>query len=68
MTEGNGKVTMNDDEWLADRFESHRTHLQPALINGAVGVITIADGQPVSVMAFTISHGQIVEIDLLADA
>jgi len=43
-------------------------HLErPALINGAAGLVVFADGQPVSVMAFTITRGKIVEIDILAD-
>jgi RNA polymerase sigma factor (sigma-70 family) len=40
---------------------------RPALINGAVGVVVAADGRPLSVMAFTVSDGRIVAIDVLAD-
>jgi RNA polymerase sigma factor (sigma-70 family) len=36
----------------------------PALINGAVGAVTAADGRPVSLMAFTITGGKIAVIDL----
>ncbi len=39
----------------------------PALVNGAAGVVSAADGQPMSVMSFTITHGKIVAIDILAD-
>ena len=39
----------------------------PALVNGAAGVVNTADGQPVSVMSFTITRGKIVAIDILAD-
>jgi RNA polymerase sigma-70 factor, ECF subfamily len=42
--------------------------IKPALINGAVGVVTTRDGQPFSVGAFTVRHGRIVEMDWLADA
>jgi RNA polymerase sigma factor (sigma-70 family) len=42
--------------------------MKPALINGAVGVVTERDGQPFSVGAFTVRHGRIVEMDWLADA
>jgi RNA polymerase sigma-70 factor (ECF subfamily) len=38
-----------------------------ALVNGAAGVVNTADGQPVSVMSFTITRGKIVAIDILAD-
>jgi RNA polymerase sigma-70 factor, ECF subfamily len=46
--------------WLA-RFA------QPALVNGAAGVIVAPGGRPFSVMGFTITGGRIVEIDILAD-
>jgi len=41
--------------------------MKPALINGAVGVVTTRDGQPFSVGAFTVRNGRIVEMDWLAD-
>jgi RNA polymerase sigma factor (sigma-70 family) len=41
---------------------------QPALVNGAAGVVSRdPDGRPFSVMGFTVSGGRIVEIDILAD-
>jgi RNA polymerase sigma-70 factor (ECF subfamily) len=42
-------------------------YTQPALINGVPGLVTASDGQPTTVMAFTIRDGRIIEIDLLAD-
>jgi RNA polymerase sigma-70 factor (ECF subfamily) len=39
-----------------------------ALINGSAGVVSIRDGEPFSVGAFTVAGGKIVEIDILADA
>ncbi|MFD0200128.1 MULTISPECIES: sigma factor-like helix-turn-helix DNA-binding protein [Saccharothrix] len=41
---------------------------RPALVNGAAGVVVVADGRPLSVMAFTVSGGRIVAIDVLADS
>jgi RNA polymerase sigma factor (sigma-70 family) len=41
--------------------------VQPALINGAVGMVSTRDGQPFSVGGFTIRGRRIVEIDILAD-
>ena len=41
--------------------------LHPALINGAVGVVITLDGQPFSVLAFTIVNDKIVEIDGIRD-
>ncbi len=41
---------------------------RPALVNGAVGIVSRGpDGQLLSIMGFTIAHGKIVEIDILAD-
>ena len=39
----------------------------PALINGAVGVVTAADGRPVTLVAFTITGAKIGAIDLIDD-
>jgi RNA polymerase sigma-70 factor (ECF subfamily) len=36
-------------------------------VNGTPGVVIASGGQPYSVVAFTIRHGKIVEIDILAD-
>jgi RNA polymerase sigma-70 factor, ECF subfamily len=38
-----------------------------ALVNGAAGVVSERDGKPVSVGAFTIKDGKIVECDFLVD-
>jgi RNA polymerase sigma-70 factor (ECF subfamily) len=40
---------------------------RPALINGAVGAVTMRDGRPFSVAAATVRDGKIVELDFLAD-
>lgn len=39
----------------------------PALVNGAVGVISAAEGRPIVLMAFTITGAKIVAIDLIDD-
>jgi RNA polymerase sigma factor (sigma-70 family) len=41
--------------------------MQPVLINGAAGVVSILDGQPFSIGGVTVRGGKIVEIDILAD-
>ena len=41
--------------------------MYPALINGAVGVVTTRRGEPFSVGGVTVRGGKIVEIDILAD-
>ncbi|WP_406406693.1 sigma-70 family RNA polymerase sigma factor [Streptomyces sp. NBC_01643] len=40
---------------------------RPALINGAAGVVVVAHGRPLSVMAFTVTDGRTVAIDVLSD-
>src|SRR4051812_25340082 len=41
--------------------------IRPALVNGAVGGVTLRDGRPFSVGAFTVRGGKIVELDFIAD-
>ncbi|GAA0399705.1 RNA polymerase sigma factor SigJ [Streptomyces luteireticuli] len=40
---------------------------RPALVNGAAGVVATVDGEPFSVLAFTIARGRVVELDILTD-
>ena len=40
---------------------------RPALVNGAAGVVVVTDERPFAVLAFTVSHGKIVEINVLSD-
>ncbi|MEV6981584.1 hypothetical protein AB0M95_10055 [Sphaerisporangium sp. NPDC051017] len=40
---------------------------RPVLVNGAAGVVVAAEGRPLSVMAFTVTNGKIVGVDVLAD-
>jgi RNA polymerase sigma-70 factor, ECF subfamily len=41
---------------------------RPAVVNGTAGIVAFAsDGQPFSVVAFTVRLGRIIEIDVLAD-
>ena len=40
---------------------------RPALVNGAAGIVSFLNGQPFSVLGFTVTGGKIVEIDILAD-
>jgi len=41
--------------------------MQPALVNGAVGLVSTRDGEPFSVGGFTIMDRKIVAMDILAD-
>jgi RNA polymerase sigma factor (sigma-70 family) len=40
---------------------------RPALVNGAVGMVTVVDGRTVSVMAVTVRDGRITGLDIIAD-
>jgi RNA polymerase sigma-70 factor (ECF subfamily) len=41
--------------------------VRPAIVNGVAGVVVAPGGRPVSIMAFTVRGGRIVEIDSIAD-
>jgi RNA polymerase sigma-70 factor (ECF subfamily) len=41
--------------------------IRPVLVNGAAGGVQTVRGRPVSVLGFTVSHGKITEIDVMAD-
>ncbi len=48
-------------------FDQPAPRVRPVLVNGAAGVVVTVSGQPFAVMAFTVSGGRIVEIDVLVD-
>ncbi len=52
---------------VAKTFSGRAQAAQPALVNGAAGLVWAPGGQPRVVFAFTIVRGRIVEIDLVAD-
>ena len=52
---------------VAQTFAGRARVAQPALVDGAVGLVWAPGGQPRVVFALTIAGGKIVAIDLLAD-
>ncbi len=52
---------------VANIFSGRARAAQPALVNGAVGLVWAPRGRPRVVFGFTITRGKIVEIDMLAD-
>ncbi|GAA1543555.1 RNA polymerase sigma factor SigJ [Streptomyces albidochromogenes] len=48
-------------------FSRFSPYARPALVNGAVGLVTAVDGRTFSVMHFTLRDGRIAEINILAD-
>ncbi|HEV8534308.1 MAG TPA: sigma-70 family RNA polymerase sigma factor [Candidatus Limnocylindria bacterium] len=53
---------------VAKTFAGRAQIAQPALVNGAVGLVWAAGGRPRVVFGFTITRGKIVEIELVADS
>ena len=52
---------------MAEQFSGRARAAQPALVNGVAGAVWAPGGEPRVVFGFTITHGKIVAIDLLAD-
>lgn len=48
-------------------FQRLARFAQPALVNGAAGLVTVAGQRAFAVLGFTIARNKIVEIDILAD-
>ncbi|MFJ2033031.1 hypothetical protein [Streptosporangium sp. NPDC087985] len=48
-------------------FSRFARFARPVLVNGAAGLLTAPDGQPISVVGFTVRRGRIAGIDILAD-
>jgi RNA polymerase sigma-70 factor (ECF subfamily) len=51
----------------AATFTRFAPFVRPALVNGAAGVVVVADGRPLSVMGFVVVAGRIAAIDVVAD-
>jgi RNA polymerase sigma factor (sigma-70 family) len=62
-----GAAAVAEQVLAAGGFSRLAQLARPALVNGAAGVVMAAGGRPVAVVGFTVRHGRIVEIDILAD-
>jgi RNA polymerase sigma-70 factor (ECF subfamily) len=51
----------------ASAFQQLGVEIRPALVNGAVGTVTLRDGRPFTIVGFTIRNRRIVEMDIVAD-
>ena len=49
------------------QFAQLAPYRRPVVVNGAAGVLVVREGRPLSLSAFTVRGGRIVEIDILAD-
>jgi hypothetical protein len=52
---------------VAETFSGRARAAQPALVNGAAGLVGAPGGRPRVVFGFTITRGRITAIDLVAD-
>jgi RNA polymerase sigma factor (sigma-70 family) len=52
---------------VAEAFSGRARAARPALVNGAVGAVWAPRGRPRVVFGFTVAHGKIARIDMLAD-
>jgi RNA polymerase sigma-70 factor (ECF subfamily) len=52
---------------VAETFSGRARVAKPALLGGTIGAAWVAGGVPRVVFSFTVEHGKIVAIDLLAD-
>jgi RNA polymerase sigma factor (sigma-70 family) len=71
-TEGTGRVVRGAEAVAAQVIAFSSTAradrvVQPALVNGVAGFVSLERGQPRSVMGFVIQRGRIVEITVFAD-
>jgi RNA polymerase sigma-70 factor (ECF subfamily) len=67
---------MDEREWLADRFEANRAPevfagrawtAQLAFLGGAVGLVWAPGARPRVAFEFTITHGRVAGIEMVAD-
>ena len=48
-------------------FASLAYEVRRALVNGAPGVVTLANGKPYAILGFTVARAKIVEMNILTD-
>jgi RNA polymerase sigma-70 factor, ECF subfamily len=48
-------------------YRTFASAARPAIVNGTPGLLVAPRGRPIAVIGFTIRHGRIAEIDLVAD-
>jgi RNA polymerase sigma-70 factor (ECF subfamily) len=52
---------------VLERGSGFAPFARPAIVNGAAGLVVAPAAKPIAVVGFTIEHGRIVAIDLIAD-
>ena len=64
---GGGAAEVRGAAEVAQMFSGRARAAQPALVNGAPGLVWAMDGQPRVAFTFTIMDGDIVAIEMIAD-
>jgi RNA polymerase sigma factor (sigma-70 family) len=62
-----GAAAVAEQTLTAGGFARLARMAQPALVNGAAGVVFAAGGRPFAVVGFTVRQGRVAEIDIFAD-
>ncbi len=65
---GGGSSEVRGAAAVARSFAGRARAAQPALVNGAAGLVWAPGGRPRVVFSFTVARGKIVEIAMIADA
>jgi RNA polymerase sigma-70 factor (ECF subfamily) len=67
LVQGAAAVARQAVEGFRQAFGRPGAVLHPVLVNGAAGVVVTLDGQPFTVMSFTIVDGKVTGIDAISD-
>ena len=67
MVRGAADVARQSGRGMKSVLARADTQIQPALVNGAAGVIVTIAGKAVTIMGFTFADGRIVEINSISD-
>ena len=67
LVQGAAAVARQAVEGFRQAFGRPGAVLHPVLVNGAAGVVVTLDGQPLTVMSFTIVDGKVTGIDAISD-
>jgi RNA polymerase sigma-70 factor, ECF subfamily len=67
LVHGAAAVARQAVEGFRQAFGRPGAVLHPVLVNGAAGVVVTLDGQPLTVMSFTIADGKVTGIDAISD-
>jgi RNA polymerase sigma factor (sigma-70 family) len=67
LVRGSSAVARQAVKGFRQMFGNPAVELHPVLVNGSAGMVVTMDGQPFTVMGFTITGGKIAGIDTIAD-